>query len=76
MVESAQRQNVCLRKIDDMDIITHAGPVARRVIFAENGDLLALAECDLTGRVSERSYLISSSKAIATFPDLPLAMSA
>jgi hypothetical protein len=27
-----------------MDIIAHAGPVTCRVVFAENGNLLALAE--------------------------------
>ena len=30
-----------------MDIIAHAGPVTCRVVFTENGNLLALAERDL-----------------------------
>jgi hypothetical protein len=38
---------VRLREINDMDIIAHAGPVTCRVVFAENGNLLALAERDL-----------------------------
>src|SRR5271166_5598499 len=46
-VESAQRQNMRLREINDVDIIAHASPVTCRVVFAENGDLLALAERDL-----------------------------
>ena len=38
---------MCLRKINNVDIIAHAGPVPCWVVLTENGDLLALAECDL-----------------------------
>ena len=52
-VKRAQSQDVRLRKINDMDIIAHARPVAGRVIISKNGNLFAFSERDLQNERDE-----------------------
>src|SRR6516165_5351229 len=46
-VKRAQSKYVRLRKINDMDIIAYARPVAGRVVISKNGNLFAFSEGNL-----------------------------
>jgi len=43
LIQCAQRQNVRLRQVDNMDIVAHTGAVTRRVVVAKDLDTGAFA---------------------------------
>ena len=47
LVEPVQSREVSLRKVDDVDVIAHAGAVVCRVVVAEDRQALELADSDL-----------------------------
>ena len=53
VLDRAECEDVCLREIDHVDVVTHASAVWSVIVVPKHEDLFALAECDLKHQGNE-----------------------